>query len=128
MYERSDMVGDGERCSQAGRLEAIQVEDTGDAVIARPRDPEILGRLARTTELGPDAGIVGLKAIGLDAGPEAPDSRRELRLRAGIHPDKATPSDMLPGFLAPPSGPHTTHFSIIDTDGNFVAATQTVNL
>jgi gamma-glutamyltranspeptidase/glutathione hydrolase len=49
-------------------------------------------------------------------------------LRAGIHPEKATPSDMLPGFLAPPAGPHTSHFSIIDSEGNFVAATQTVNL
>ncbi len=49
-------------------------------------------------------------------------------LRASIHPDKATPSDLLPGFLAPAQGTHTTHFSIIDADGNYVAATQTVNL
>lgn len=49
-------------------------------------------------------------------------------LRASIHPDRATPSDLLPGFLAPPQGPHTTHFSIIDAEGNYVAATQTVNL
>ncbi len=49
-------------------------------------------------------------------------------LRASIHPDKATPSDLLPGFLASPQGPHTTHFSIIDAEGNYVAATQTVNL
>lgn len=49
-------------------------------------------------------------------------------LRASIHPDKATPSELLPPFLAPEQGTHTTHFSIIDADGNLVAATQTVNL
>ena len=48
-------------------------------------------------------------------------------LRASIHPDKATPSDMLPGYMAPPQGTHTSHFSIIDKDGNLVSATQTVN-
>ena len=49
-------------------------------------------------------------------------------LRASIHPDKATPSDMLPGYLNPPQGTHTSHFSIIDKDGNLVSGTQTVNL
>lgn len=49
-------------------------------------------------------------------------------LRASIHPTKATPSEMLPGYMAPSQSTHTTHFSIIDGDGNLVAATQTVNL
>lgn len=49
-------------------------------------------------------------------------------LRASIHPDKATPSDMLPGYLDTPQGTHTSHFSIIDKDGNLVSGTQTVNL
>jgi gamma-glutamyltranspeptidase/glutathione hydrolase len=49
-------------------------------------------------------------------------------LRAGIHPDKATPSDMLPGYLDTPQGVHTSHFSIIDKEGNLVSGTQTVNL
>lgn len=49
-------------------------------------------------------------------------------LRASIHPDKATPSDLLAGYLETPQGTHTTHYSIIDKDGNLVAATQTVNL
>lgn len=48
-------------------------------------------------------------------------------LRASIHPDKATPSDLLPGYMAPPESMHTSHFSIIDKDGNLVSATQTVN-
>jgi gamma-glutamyltranspeptidase/glutathione hydrolase len=49
-------------------------------------------------------------------------------LRASIHPDKATPSDMLAGYLNTPQATHTSHFSIIDKDGNIVSATQTVNL
>jgi gamma-glutamyltranspeptidase/glutathione hydrolase len=48
-------------------------------------------------------------------------------LRASIHPDKATPSDLLAGYMAPTESPHTSHFSIIDKDGNLVSATQTVN-
>jgi len=49
-------------------------------------------------------------------------------LRASILPDKATPSAMLPAANPPLEGVNTTHFSIIDGDGNLVAATQTVNL
>ncbi len=49
-------------------------------------------------------------------------------LRAGIHPDKATPSALLAGQPAPLEDNETSHFSIIDDDGNRVPATQTVNL
>lgn len=49
-------------------------------------------------------------------------------LRAGIHPEKATPSALLSGQPAPLEDDETTHFSIIDRDGNLVSATQTVNL
>jgi gamma-glutamyltranspeptidase/glutathione hydrolase len=49
-------------------------------------------------------------------------------LRATIHPDKATPSALLSGQPAPLEDDETTHFSIIDADGNRVSATQTVNL
>lgn len=49
-------------------------------------------------------------------------------LRAGIDPDKATPSNLLSGQPTPLEDEETTHFSIIDADGNRVAATQTVNL
>lgn len=49
-------------------------------------------------------------------------------LRATISPDKATPSDLLPTAMAPEPGMHTTHFSVIDADGNMVASTLTVNL
>ena len=49
-------------------------------------------------------------------------------LRASIHPDKATPSELLSGQPAPLEDDETTHFSIIDAEGNRVSATQTVNL
>lgn len=48
-------------------------------------------------------------------------------LRQSILPDKATPSSMLPRAEAPDPGMHTTHFSIIDADGNMAAVTSTVN-
>ncbi len=49
-------------------------------------------------------------------------------LRAAIRFDQATPSAMLPGVEAPLVGTNTTHLSIIDRDGNMVAATLTINL
>jgi len=49
-------------------------------------------------------------------------------LRASIHPGRATPSDLLPGNDAGQERGDTTHFSILDADGNVVAATLTVNL
>ncbi|MEO8011460.1 MAG: gamma-glutamyltransferase, partial [Dokdonella sp.] len=49
-------------------------------------------------------------------------------LRASIHPDKATRSDALPGYMAPNESDHTTHYSIIDAEGNMAAVTKTVNL
>lgn len=49
-------------------------------------------------------------------------------LRATINPARATPSDLLSGQPTPLEDEETTHFSIIDADGNRVAGTQTVNL
>lgn len=49
-------------------------------------------------------------------------------LRASIRMDRATPSDSLPGISVAEPGDNTTHFSIIDADGNLAAVTQTVNL
>jgi len=48
-------------------------------------------------------------------------------LRASIRPDRATPSSMLAGNDQIPEGTDTTHFSVIDAEGNMVAATLTVN-
>ena len=49
-------------------------------------------------------------------------------LRSGINPARATPSDLLSGDPTPLEPDETTHFSIIDADGNRVAGTQTINL
>jgi len=51
-----------------------------------------------------------------------------MGLRATINPAKATPSDLLAGNATPLEDDETTHFSIIDAEGNRVGATQTVNL
>ena len=49
-------------------------------------------------------------------------------LRASINPDKATPSaDIRPGTLATYESSNTTHFSIVDAEGNAVAVTYTLN-
>jgi gamma-glutamyltranspeptidase/glutathione hydrolase len=47
---------------------------------------------------------------------------------ASIDPNKATPSASLPPSPAWREGDHTTHFSVLDADGNAVAATLSVNL
>lgn len=49
-------------------------------------------------------------------------------LRGSLRPDKALPSAMLSGEIAPqPEGVNTTHFSIVDEQGNRVAATLSIN-
>ncbi len=47
--------------------------------------------------------------------------------RTSILQDRATPSDMLPGYVPSSEGDDTTHFSILDADGNRVAATLSIN-
>ncbi|VAW99740.1 Gamma-glutamyltranspeptidase @ Glutathione hydrolase, partial [hydrothermal vent metagenome] len=49
------------------------------------------------------------------------------QLAAEIDMSMATPSNMLPGLDVEAKGNHTTHFSIIDKQGNWVAATLSVN-
>ncbi|MDH5784183.1 MAG: gamma-glutamyltransferase [Chromatiales bacterium] len=48
-------------------------------------------------------------------------------LTAGIDRNRATPSTTLPGYGAPEGGSDTTHFSILDREGNYVAATLSIN-
>jgi gamma-glutamyltranspeptidase/glutathione hydrolase len=62
------------------------------------------------------------------------DSKRLLSpeyaaaLAATINPEAATPSAALPSAVEPRAGgSQTTHFSVIDRDGNRVAATLTIN-
>jgi len=47
--------------------------------------------------------------------------------RASIRMDRATPSASLPGVDDAPAGTQTTHFSVLDSQGNMVAATITLN-
>jgi gamma-glutamyltranspeptidase/glutathione hydrolase len=48
--------------------------------------------------------------------------------RSSIRTDKAMPSDMLPGIESEPGGTQTTHLSVLDSAGNLVAATISINL
>lgn len=49
-------------------------------------------------------------------------------LRATLRLDRATPSTVFVAAPAVHAGPSTTHFSILDTEGNRVAATLSINL
>jgi len=56
------------------------------------------------------------------------DTKRLKRLRDSIRMDRATPSGELTGFAEPMGASvDTTHFSIIDAEGNMVAATLSIN-
>ena len=48
-------------------------------------------------------------------------------LRASIDPNRATPSRDVRGGFAAIEKPETTHFSIVDAEGNAVAVTYTIN-
>jgi gamma-glutamyltranspeptidase / glutathione hydrolase len=48
--------------------------------------------------------------------------------RSSIRTDKAMPSEMLPGIETAPVGQDTTHFSVLDAEGNRVAGTISINL
>ena len=48
-------------------------------------------------------------------------------LAATIHPAKATLSDSLPGVVHENNSKDTTHFSVIDNEGNRVSATLSIN-
>lgn len=49
------------------------------------------------------------------------------KIRAGIHPQRATPSDTLGPSKLLHEGTNTTHYSIVDKDGNAVSTTFTIN-
>ena len=48
-------------------------------------------------------------------------------LAASLRLDRATPSASLPSASSPAGGHHTTHFSILDREGNQVSATLSIN-
>lgn len=47
--------------------------------------------------------------------------------RAAIRTDRATPSEFLPGVTSGEPGQQTTHFSVLDAEGNRVAGTLSIN-
>ncbi len=55
------------------------------------------------------------------------DEKYAAGLRASIRMDRATASSSLPGRVTVKEGFHTTHFSILDAEGNRVAATLSIN-
>ncbi len=50
------------------------------------------------------------------------------QLASSIDPDRATPSSALPPAPRWREGEHTTHFAVIDAEGNAVAATLSLNM
>ncbi|GAB3036753.1 MULTISPECIES: gamma-glutamyltransferase [Oleiagrimonas] len=48
-------------------------------------------------------------------------------MRSTIQADKATPSSEIHGSLGPAEGMHTTHYSVVDAQGNAVSVTYTLN-
>jgi gamma-glutamyltranspeptidase/glutathione hydrolase len=48
-------------------------------------------------------------------------------IRAGIDPDKATPSAALGSVTASGEKPQTTHYSVVDGEGNAISVTYTLN-
>jgi len=55
------------------------------------------------------------------------DKNYAAGLAATIHSAKATPSDLLPGVVHENNSADTTHFSVIDHQGNRVSATLSIN-
>lgn len=49
------------------------------------------------------------------------------KIRKNIYPDRATPSSLLPLQSSAKEGEDTTHYSIVDKQGNAVAVTYTIN-
>ena len=49
------------------------------------------------------------------------------RLRAEIDPEHATPADKVTSALPPHEGSNTTHYSVVDSEGNAVSNTYTLN-
>lgn len=49
------------------------------------------------------------------------------KLRASILPDEATPSSEIKGGVSAVEGTNTTHYSVVDAQGNAVAVTYTIN-
>jgi gamma-glutamyltranspeptidase/glutathione hydrolase len=100
-----------------------------DLAALPPRSPRVLHLMAeamrrayrdRNTELGDPAFVTNPTERLLSPG------YADL-LRAAIEPARATPSAALPGLVLVREKAETTHYSVVDADGNAVAVTYTLN-
>jgi gamma-glutamyltranspeptidase/glutathione hydrolase len=102
-------------------LEGFPLEDT-DAVTRTHVTVEAMRRAYRDRAqyLGdPDFQELPIAELTSDA--------HAAGLRASIRLDRATPGAALPAAASPTEGRDTTHFSILDREGNRVAATLSIN-
>ncbi len=70
---------------------------------------------------------LGDPAFVADPTPRLLSPDRAAAIRAAIDPEKATPSASLGPGIPPHEQPETTHYSIVDGEGNAVAVTYTLN-
>ncbi|MDY6978396.1 MAG: gamma-glutamyltransferase [Pseudomonadota bacterium] len=59
--------------------------------------------------------------------PRLTSKAHAARLRQSIEPGRATDSSLLPAVITEQEGTDTTHFSVLDREGNRVAATLSIN-
>src|SRR5262249_8585994 len=88
---------------EPGALNAVERDQAGLPVLARPVDGEVGNRLAFPVELGPDARVVGMQALGLQTRIVAADEIEELRelLRLEAIIDIGDPGDVWTELAAP---------------------------
>lgn len=75
-----------------------------------------------------DRGLLGDPDFVRNPAQQLLDPAYLKQLASSIDPQRATPSDSLPPSETWQEGDHTTHFSVLDTEGNAVAATLSINL
>ena len=75
-----------------------------------------------------DRGLLGDPDFVRNPAQQLLDPTYLKQLTSSIDPQRATPSDSLPPSKTWQEGDHTTHFSVLDTEGNAVAATLSINL
>jgi gamma-glutamyltranspeptidase/glutathione hydrolase len=71
--------------------------------------------------------LLGDPAFVPDRSPDLLKPEHAAAIRAAIDPEKATRSSALGPGVAPHEKPQTTHYSVVDDEGNAVAVTYTLN-
>jgi gamma-glutamyltranspeptidase/glutathione hydrolase len=110
-------------CQMLQVLSGWNLADTGDRSAATVH---LMAETMRHAYLDRNS-VFGDPAFVPDPGPRLLAPSYAAAIRAAIDPDKATPSTAL-GPGTPPHEPaETTHYSIVDGEGNAVALTYTLN-